>query len=112
MISVVVVKQAFLLGAGASADAGIPLAREMTRHFTRDDSPVRDFELLPLLRYVVGGLLFQEAARGHDPHESADVEELFTVVKMLHERHESPLNPFVSSWAPLLEQLAEPRLPI
>jgi hypothetical protein len=39
----------------------------------------------------------------------ADVEELFTLVELLRERRDSPLNPFVT-WSPVLEKLAAPPL--
>lgn len=91
-----------LLGAGASAEAGIPTAVGMTE---------RMLELLPhgpeskALRLVIGGLQFQRGVRGEDPFAGLNIEEVFAAVDMLARRHELEIAPFVGQWAAALDEL-------
>lgn len=99
-------KEMFLLGAGASIEAGVPGAFKMTSslleafetgsYFARHNR---------ILRFVVGGLLFQRGVIGENPFEGINVEELFNAVQLLAERGTSEIGPFVGSWHPLLNEL-------
>lgn len=99
-------KDMFLLGAGASVEAGVPDAYKMTIEmldaFSKDRT-LRNHN--KILRFVVGGLLFQQAAQGENPLDGVNVEELFNAVLLLGERKNSELSSFVGSWHPLLSEL-------
>lgn len=93
-----------LLGAGASKEAGIPTAFEMTRSISdqiRKDWP----EYGRVISYVVGGLLFDGGQRNEDPLAGQiNVEALFNAVQLLAERNSLEAAPFIGSWHPMVEQ--------
>jgi hypothetical protein len=100
----------FLLGAGASIEAGIPGAYQMTKvmleKFMRTNYP----ETEKAIRFVLGGLLFQQGMQGKNPLDGINIEELFNAVRLLGERQSSELAPFISSWHPHLDELAKGHL--
>lgn len=92
-----------LLGAGASKDAGLPLAVEIT------DRIVDDIErtcpgLMPLLRFVHGGICFGRGCANKKPDDRVNIEEFLIACQDLANRSSSSLYPFVASWH---EKLAE-----
>ena len=99
-------KEMFLLGAGASHEAGIPLAygltQEIANHF-RQEWALRDVHA-HIVSFVVGGLLFQKGVRGDDPSVGVDVEELFSAVQLLANRHKLEVAPFVGAWHSMIDQ--------
>jgi hypothetical protein len=94
-----------LLGAGASIEAGVPGAYAMTQRI------IEAVEADPfhrrhahLLRFVVGGLLFQRGVRGEDPFGGVNVEDLFSAIQLLGSRQDLEAAPFVGSWHPMVEE--------
>jgi len=103
----------FLLGAGASVEAGIPDAYGMTRVMLESvaaDDENRYRRLDKVLQFVVGGLLFQQGVRGENPYDGVNIEDLFNAIILLGERHHSDLGPFISSWHPQLMGFESGRL--
>ena len=97
-------KELFLLGAGATVEAGVPASTQMTKDMLSAFS--EDFRLrheYRVLKFVVGGLLFQAGAKGSNPFEGINIEDLFNTVNLLGEKNDSELSPFVGSWHPLLQ---------
>lgn len=96
-----------LLGAGASAEADVPTAKSMTdrivEHFIPDTSRYE----WRLLRYAIGGLLYNAGAQGRNPLEGVDVEDLFSVIEFLGQRADSEAAPFVGSWHDFLTRLEQ-----
>jgi hypothetical protein len=92
-----------LLGAGASREAGVPLAREMSQKIL--DSLSWSGHSSHVLRFVLGGLLFQAGVNGANPLDSADVEELFSAVDLLAERRQLEIAPFIGTWHRTVESL-------
>ena len=90
----------FLLGAGASMHAGVPVANEMTKKIIESfdtDSPE-----YRVLTFVVGGLLFKEGQAGRNPTAGGvNVEDLFNAVQFLAGRHQLEASPFVGSGIPV-----------
>jgi hypothetical protein len=84
-----------LLGAGASKEAGVPLAREMTKEIL--DSLSWNEHSSHVLRFVLGGLQFQAGVNGANPLDSVDVEELFSAVDLLAERRHLEIAPFIGA---------------
>lgn len=99
-------KEMILLGAGASVDAGVPGAFDMTQKlinlFGNDPELSKHSHVL---RFAVGGLLFQQGINGNDPFSGIDVEALFNAIQLLAGRQELEAAPFIGSWHPLVEGL-------
>jgi hypothetical protein len=97
-----------LLGAGASVDAGLPTAGELTSRML-DEFARTSPELNAAFRYVH---FTSEAHRasGH-ARGGVDIERLFAVVDMLANLDSHPLVPFVTNWHAGLDRLgARPQL--
>lgn len=100
-------KELFLLGAGASIEAGIPGAYAMTQviadHLHQDAS---DRKYAQVIDFVIGGLLFQQGVRGNSPFQfGVNVESLFNAVSVLDQRHDIEISPFIDSWHKRVEDL-------
>jgi hypothetical protein len=95
----------FLLGAGASIEADVPAAFEMTKKMLNAiESLQGKQECTHMLRFIVGGLMFQKGTRGEDPISGVNIEDLFNAVNELVNRDTTSLAPFIGSWHPLLDQ--------
>jgi hypothetical protein len=98
-----------LLGAGASADAGIPTTVGMTDSVM---DKVERTEHSLILRFIRGTLEADLARRAqHGPRwprtdVRLDVERLFAAVDLLIDRYEQPWSPFVTAWNRGLESFA------
>jgi hypothetical protein len=94
-----------LLGAGASAEAGIPTTRKMTNQLVSriaEESYARD-KTVSALHFVCGSLIAYDAAQGLSPFEGLDVERVFAAVELLAERRTLEVTPFVSAWHPAVD---------
>lgn len=95
-----------LLGAGASKNAGLPLATELTTHLRDDLAGRGDRRLVEALGLILGGLAFRSGIQGLSTTFTHDIEAVLRIAQQLSKRNEQPLAPFVGSWHPALEQLA------
>lgn len=95
-----------LLGAGASKDAGLPLALELTDELAKSLSERGDSAALEALNLIVGGLAFQRRVYGGGRAAQHDIETVLKVAQQLAKRNEHPLATYVGSWHPALERLA------
>lgn len=86
-----------LLGAGASIDAGLPNAYDLTRR-VYDRLPEHATEERKLYGYVVAKLLTRQSRLGHSPFESLNVEEVYDALKRFLSRDDDVLAEFVYSW--------------
>lgn len=84
----------FLLGAGASCDAGLPISKALTKQIV--DSTRGKTQAV--LRYVIGVLIAERGRAGDDPLEGVDVERVMTALQLLASRRDLEISPFVSSW--------------
>jgi SIR2-like domain len=94
-----------LLGAGASAEAGVPMSFAMTRKIIRHVCGRPQW--LPtdrLLRFVCEALITDDASRGED-REDLDLERVFTAVELLSRRRDLDVTPFVAAWRSPLDEL-------
>jgi hypothetical protein len=99
-----------LLGAGASAPAGVPTAVEMTRAMMKicreEDQP----DYLRALKAITGalqmGLDQAEIPIASDP----DVERVLNAALLLGDRSALEFSPFVGAWHPILEDLERQQL--
>lgn len=95
-----------LLGAGASKDAGLPLALELTDELARYLQDRGDSAALDALNLIIGGLSFQGRVYGEGTSPQRDIETVLRVAQQLARRNEHPLATYVGSWHPALERLA------
>lgn len=87
-----------LLGAGASFDAGLPMAFGMTDLFKESVLEQGDKDLTGALSLVLGGIHFLRGLRGVYPEVSINIEEVAATLDALRTRHTHQLSPFVGSW--------------
>lgn len=98
-------KEMFLLGAGASVEAGIPDSYDMTKRILKEFE-TRSKRHAKIISFVVGGLLFQNGIRGSNPLEiGVNVEELFNAIDLLANRHTLEAAPFVGSWHSMIDKI-------
>lgn len=96
----------FLLGAGASVEAGVPIASKMTEViYNKIANDGRSIRSAKVLQFVIGGLVFLKGSKGINPYFGINIEELLNTIDLLSERDSSELNPFIASWHPLLNEL-------
>jgi hypothetical protein len=96
-------RDVLLFGAGASIDAGLPNAYQLTGHVLERINSGTEAEVL---RFVVGGLLYGQGAAGQDPFTTGvDIEALARAVLRLDRKNDSDVAPFVAQWQPRLLEL-------
>jgi hypothetical protein len=89
----------FLLGAGASKDAGLPTSFELTRKLAdKIGTNGGRQQLAAALNFVCAALLLYDAAN-HDasPYGDLDAERVFAAVELLARRGDLEVSPFVSA---------------
>lgn len=95
-----------LLGAGASADAGVPVTMALTpRIVDRIENVYRGGETAHALNVIVGLMVAHNSQLGYGAYGGVEVEKLFSAVQMLAMRDYREAAPFVSAWHPSLEGL-------
>jgi hypothetical protein len=96
-----------LLGAGASIEADVPGAFEMTKSILakfRTKTGLKKHS--HALSFVAGGLLFSAGQNNKNPLESMiNIEDLFNAIKLLAERNSLEIAPFVGSWHSFIDEL-------
>jgi len=103
----------FLLGAGASVDAGIPATYDLTNAIVREveeDAGGYRSPAVQALNMALGAVIAHDTARGGGVYDGVDVERLFSAVQMLGQRGDLEIAPFVERWNPGLESLGPPRV--
>lgn len=100
-----------LLGAGASAEAGVPTSFDMTQRIVDavNGGAVRYRSLAQSLNFVCGALVAYDAADGGNPFTGLDVERVFAAIDLLARRRSLEVTPFVSAWHPAVEAWDRPR---
>jgi|ERR1035441_1460013 NAD-dependent SIR2 family protein deacetylase len=96
-------KEIILLGAGASVEAGVPAAYDMTKSLIEllGGTPKHGH----IVKFVVGGLLMQKGVKDENPFEGVNVEEVFSAIELLANRENIEAAPFIGSWHRLVEEL-------
>lgn len=104
-------KEIFLLGAGASIEAGIPDSYQMSEKIIENiAADPRLHNITKILNFVIGGIIFHNGLIGENPYSGVNVEDLFTTVELLAKRRTSELSPFISSWHPFLQEIQRGKL--
>lgn len=94
---------AVLLGAGASADAGLPLTTELAEMLVRNANAVGgDLGPLPdwvrALNFVYGSMVGYQAEDGSNPLQAVNIERLISALRLLQDAKVHEVAPFVAAW--------------
>jgi hypothetical protein len=98
----------FLLGAGCSRDAGIPVSAEMVNnvHELVDQNP--DWKpYKQLYHYLRSSIQYAEGIMG-DFYASFNIEKLIIVMSEIEKKERNPIYPFIGAWNNRLLDLAGP----
>lgn len=95
-----------LLGAGASRDAGLPTAMELTEALRRDIDSTGQEDLRRALGVILAGLAFRNASFGLPVNGPVDIETVLRVAEQLANRMVHPLSWYVAAWHSAIEALA------
>ena len=94
----------FLLGAGASRDAGLKTSDEMTLRLEEKLQGVwKDYARL--YNVIKAGILYGDALKGA-PRITLNIEELVNVLTELERCEDHPIYPFIASWNMVLKEEA------
>ena len=86
----------FLLGAGASAEAGIPVSGQMIKHV---EESLKDGTEQGLYNHVKSAIHFSAGLKGHfGDAVPFNIETLVNTLYELERNEEHPLYPFIASW--------------
>lgn len=89
----------FLLGAGASVDAGIMHAKQMTddiENKIQNDGEFTEFK--NLYNYLKSSIVYQRGLEGNFSDQGVTVEDLLNVLAEINQKHQNKLYPFIGSW--------------
>lgn len=95
-----------LLGAGASQDAGLPLAAALTEQLRTELKKSNDGSLLKALGLIQSSIYSRRAVSGDRISPHIDIEEILRIADLLAERTEHPLAGYVAAWNTALEDLS------
>ena len=108
-----------LLGAGASADAGLPLTSALAAAIVQKANDTVDARGLPpgppdwvrALNAVYAGMVGHQGLRGGNPLTAVNVETLISAVRLLQNRDSHEVAPFVAAWSPALSNFDSGEIP-
>jgi len=106
-------REMLLFGAGASKEAGVPTALDLTNQIANEFHTRPELHgYSAVVSFVLGGLLFNHGIQGENPLESGvNVEEFFNAIQLLAGRHTLEAAPFVGSWHSMIEEFDKVRPP-
>ena len=98
----------FLLGAGASFDAKIPVSAKMINLV--EDLIINDEEWKPyrnLYYCIKSGIISGAGITGNFSSDIINIETLVNTMEELLKSYEHPLYPFIGSWIPRLNEVCD-----
>ncbi len=96
-----------LFGAGASKDAGLPDAYELTEQVYNELVKAKSNDAV-LYAVVVAKLIARNAKNGQSPFNSINIEDVYDGLKRLLNRDSDLLSEFVSGWDPISASSSKP----
>ncbi|OQA89173.1 MAG: hypothetical protein BWY28_01211 [bacterium ADurb.Bin236] len=96
----------FLLGAGASVEAGIPASRNMIdslEELLKNDSWKK---YTSLYHYMKSSIIYADGIKGRFEYDNFNIEKLVNTLDEILKSDEHPLFPFIGSWTPKLPEVA------
>lgn len=105
-----------ILGAGASADAGLHLTAELAEAIVKEANKHRgllgsDRDWIQALNAVYSGMVNYQTIHGENPLTSVNIEMLISAIRLLSERDSLEISPFVGSWSPGISNFNSTSLP-
>ncbi|HAQ9610384.1 TPA: hypothetical protein IYE61_002873, partial [Enterococcus faecium] len=107
-----------LLGAGASADAGLLLTSELAGAIIDKANADHDgvgqasrADWVRALNAVYAGMVGYQGSQGNNPRSAVNIETLISAVRLLRNRDKHEVAPFVATWAPALSAFGSASLP-
>lgn len=98
----------FLLGAGASVNAGIPASCEMINRLEKLLVSEQSWEKFAKLYYFVkSAIIYADGIKGNFDYSSFNIERLVNTLDELRKSDDHPLFPFIGSWNPKLPEVTE-----
>ena len=98
----------FLLGAGASVDAGIPASCDMIKKLELLLAKEPSWEkFTPLYNFVKSAIIYADGIKGNFDFSSFNIERLVNTLDELKKSDEHPLFPFIGSWNPKFSELTD-----
>ena len=97
----------FLLGAGASYKAGIPISQKMVakvESLIKENDSWKKFR--ELYFYLKSSILYSKGIFGEFDNGSFNIENLLVIISNLKEKDKNPIYPFIGSWDLRLIDLA------
>jgi hypothetical protein len=102
----------FLIGAGCSAEAGIPVSNQMREELETLLATSGDWkDYAQLYNYVKGAIIHADCLNGRGCLPP-DIERLVIILTELQKNHDCLLFPFIGSWAPRLTQVTDSKFEI
>lgn len=95
----------FLLGAGASVDAGIPASCGMINKLEVLLKTPSWEGFAPLYNYVKSAIIYADGIKGKFEYANFNIERLVNTLDELRKSDEHPLFPFIGSWNPKLPEV-------
>src|SRR5690349_1320542 len=95
----------FLVGAGASRDAELPLAVELTEKLISDIEAHRP-KFMRLIQFVYGGICFGRGCQGKKPSTPINIEEFLIACHDLSHRSHASIYPFVAAWHERISEIS------
>lgn len=89
----------FILGAGASVDAGIPHAAQMVKDFEGILNEKKNNTLKELYLLLKSSILFQRGLREFNVFPLVSIEDILNIIESLKQKQENILYPFIGSWS-------------
>lgn len=97
----------FLLGAGASVDAGIMHAKSMTEDIERKIGEIAEYQpFKDLYNYLKSSIIYQRGLNGDFNNTGVNIENLLNVLAELKLNTKNKLYPFIGSWNVQLQRVA------
>lgn len=92
-------KRLILLGAGASKEADVPIAREMTQRILGNLNSEEDSaRVCHAVRLAVSTVMFGQGLRGEDPTQCVNIEDVFNILDTLARRNRLEASPLIGAW--------------
>lgn len=99
-------KMMIVLGAGASREAGIPTAREMTTAILSTlNQTAESVKVRHAVRVAVSTVIFGQGLRDEDPSQGVNIEDVFNILDTLANRNRLEAAPLIGAWNPVVEEL-------
>jgi hypothetical protein len=105
---------AVLLGAGASADAGLPMTGQLTKDLIDLMGQSQNYEsrrLAETLNFVCSAMIGHRGNTGGNPYSALNVERMFSALRLLKTRSDHEASPFVTAWLPSVEAFDDHPVP-